>query len=44
MVKQKVHIKFDLNDEAAEVAFALHKTLLEVLREDFSLNGTKHCY
>ena len=42
MAKQKVHIKFDLNGEVAEVAFAPHKTLLEVLREDLSLTGTKH--
>jgi aerobic-type carbon monoxide dehydrogenase small subunit (CoxS/CutS family) len=42
MEKQKVHIKFDLNGEAAEVAFAPHKTLLEVLREDLALTGTKH--
>ena len=31
-----------LNGEAAEVAFAPHKTLLEVLREDLALTGTKH--
>ena len=31
-----------LNGEAAEVAFAPHKTLLEVLREDLGLTGTKH--
>ena len=42
MAKQKVHIKFNLNGEAAEVAFAPHKTLLEVLREDLALTGTKH--
>src|SRR5258708_35939681 len=42
MVKQKVHIKFSLNGEAAEVAFAPHKTLLEILREDLALTGTKH--
>jgi aerobic-type carbon monoxide dehydrogenase small subunit (CoxS/CutS family) len=40
--KQKAHIKFVLNGEAAEVAFAPHKTLLEVLREDLGLMGTKH--
>src|SRR5215210_6617461 len=38
----KAHIEFVLNGEAAEVAFAPHKTLLEVLREDLSLMGTKH--
>jgi len=40
--KQKAHIRFDLNGEPAEVAFAPHKTLLEVLREDLGLTGTKH--
>ena len=40
--KRKAHIKFTLNGEAAEVAFAPHKTLLEVLREDLALTGTKH--
>jgi carbon-monoxide dehydrogenase small subunit len=41
-IRQKAHIEFRLNDEATEVAFAPHKTLLEVLREDLSLTGTKH--
>ena len=41
-MKQKAHISFVLNGEAAEVAFAPHKTLLEVLREDLNLTGTKH--
>ncbi|MDX6611184.1 MAG: aerobic carbon-monoxide dehydrogenase small subunit [Blastocatellia bacterium] len=40
--KQKSQITFTLNGEAAEVAFAPHKTLLEVLREDLGLTGTKH--
>jgi aerobic-type carbon monoxide dehydrogenase small subunit (CoxS/CutS family) len=40
--KQKAHIEFILNEESVEVAFAPHKTLLEVLREDLSLTGTKH--
>jgi len=40
--KQKAHISFVLNGEQAEVAFAPHKTLLEVLREDLALTGTKH--
>ncbi len=40
--KQKAHISFVLNGEPAEVAFAPHKTLLEVLREDLALTGTKH--
>ena len=42
MVKEKSHINFVLNGENAEVAFAPHKTLLEVLREDMNLMGTKH--
>src|SRR2546425_11684049 len=42
MTKQKSHIRFVLNGEPAEVAFAPHKTLLEVLREDLDLTGTKH--
>ena len=40
--KQKAHLQFNLNGEPAEVAFAPHKTLLEVLREDLNLTGTKH--
>jgi aerobic-type carbon monoxide dehydrogenase small subunit (CoxS/CutS family) len=40
--RQKAHIEFTLNGESAEVAFAPHKTLLEVLREDLNLTGTKH--
>ena len=40
--KQKVKIAFKLNGEETEVAFAPHKTLLEVLREDLGLTGTKH--
>jgi aerobic-type carbon monoxide dehydrogenase small subunit (CoxS/CutS family) len=40
--KQKAHIEFRLNDETVEAAFAPHKTLLEVLREDLALTGTKH--
>ena len=41
-MKQKSHIRFRLNGEDTEVAFAPHKTLLEVLREDLNLTGTKH--
>jgi aerobic-type carbon monoxide dehydrogenase small subunit (CoxS/CutS family) len=40
--RQKAHISLTLNGEPAEVAFARHKTLLEVLREDLGLTGTKH--
>src|SRR4029450_7114875 len=39
---KKAHIQFTLNGETVEVAFAPHKTLLEVLREDLALTGTKH--
>jgi len=37
-----VTIELEVNGERAEVAFAPHKTLLEVLREDLDLTGTKH--
>jgi aerobic-type carbon monoxide dehydrogenase small subunit (CoxS/CutS family) len=40
--KQKAHIQFTLNGELTETAFAPHKTLLEVVREDLGLTGTKH--
>ena len=40
--RQKVHLGFTVNGEPQEVAFAPHKTLLEVLREDMGLTGTKH--
>src|SRR5437588_2227527 len=42
LTHQKAHISFTLNGELAEVAFAPQKTLLEVLREDLALTGTKH--
>lgn len=38
----KKQIGFTLNGEHVEVSFAPHKTLLEVLREDLNLTGTKH--
>ena len=40
--ESKVKIALTVNGEAAEVAFGPHKTLLEVLREDLGLTGTKH--
>ena len=40
--KRKVHLALDVNGELQEVAFLPHKTLLEVLREDMGLTGTKH--
>jgi aerobic-type carbon monoxide dehydrogenase small subunit (CoxS/CutS family) len=39
---QKVVLPLLVNGETQEVAFAPHKTLLEVLREDMGLMGTKH--
>ncbi len=38
----KVRLKLRVNGEPADVSFAPHKTLLEVLREDLGLTGTKH--
>ena len=35
-------LSLTVNGEPTEVAFAPHKTLLEVLREDLGLPGTKH--
>lgn len=37
-----VHASFLVNAERRETAIAPHKTLLEVLREDLALTGTKH--
>ena len=39
---EKVVSRFIVNGEPVEVAFASHKTLLEVVREDLGLTGTKH--
>jgi len=39
---QHALIALTVNGEPAEVAFAPYKTLLEVLREDLNLCGTKH--
>jgi aerobic-type carbon monoxide dehydrogenase small subunit (CoxS/CutS family) len=38
----RVPVSFVVNGEPVDVAFASHKTLLEVLREDLALTGTKH--
>ena len=38
----KVTIQLRLNGEPQTVSFAPHKTLLEVVREDLNLPGTKH--
>ena len=40
--RAKAHGAFVVNGERHEIAFAPHKTLLEVLREDLALTGTKH--
>jgi carbon-monoxide dehydrogenase small subunit len=39
---QRVVIALDVNGERAELLLPVHKTLLEVLREDMQLTGTKH--
>ena len=41
-VPDHVHIRLRVNGEDAPVSFAPYKTLLEVLREDLNLTGTKH--
>jgi carbon-monoxide dehydrogenase small subunit len=38
----KVTVPFVLNGEPVEASFLPHRTLLEVLREDLALTGTKH--
>ena len=38
----KVRLHLTVNDEPRELLVASHKTLLEVLREDLGLTGTKH--
>lgn len=38
----KILAELSVNGAAREVAFPVHKTLLEVLREDLNLTGTKH--
>jgi len=38
----KARVRFTVNGEAQDVSFTPHKTLLEVLREDLNLTGTKH--
>ena len=40
--RRKAHITLRVNGEEIEVSFAPYKTLLEVLREDLDLTGTKH--
>ncbi len=40
--RKNVHLTLTINGEDREVSFAPYKTLLEVLREDAGLTGTKH--
>jgi carbon-monoxide dehydrogenase small subunit len=42
MRRERVQVKMEVNGEALEAAFAPYKTLLEVLREELGLTGTKH--
>jgi carbon-monoxide dehydrogenase small subunit len=41
-VHEKLLLRLCVNDEPIELAVPAHKTLLEVLREDLRLTGTKH--
>ena len=41
-MQPNVHLSLTVNGEAVEASFAPYKTLLEVLREDLQLTGTKH--
>src|ERR1700739_4085527 len=38
----KAQLSLVVNGETREILVAVHKTLLEVLREDLGLTGTKH--
>jgi carbon-monoxide dehydrogenase small subunit len=39
---ERVVVTLDVNGEPRELLLPVHKTLLEVLREDMQLTGTKH--
>jgi aerobic-type carbon monoxide dehydrogenase small subunit (CoxS/CutS family) len=39
---ERVVLQMDVNGEERELLVPVHKTLLEVLREDMQLTGTKH--
>ena len=41
-MRRNVQLNLSVNGEAVEASFAPYKTLLEVLREDLALTGTKH--
>ena len=42
LAQDKVQAAFVVNGEPCDAAFPPHRTLLEVLREDLALTGTKH--
>ncbi len=42
MTKRKIQMMLSVNGEDHDVSFLPHRTLLEVLREDMQLTGTKH--
>jgi carbon-monoxide dehydrogenase small subunit len=39
---ERILVALDVNTERSELLVPVHKTLLEVLREDMGLTGTKH--
>ena len=41
-MRRREQVSLTVNGEPAEASFAPYKTLLEVLREDLGLTGTKH--
>ena len=41
-MRAHAHLRMTVNGEPLEASFAPYKTLLEVLREDLGLTGTKH--
>jgi aerobic-type carbon monoxide dehydrogenase small subunit (CoxS/CutS family) len=41
-MQRNLHLSLSVNGEPLEASFAPYKTLLEVLREDLGLTGTKH--
>jgi aerobic-type carbon monoxide dehydrogenase small subunit (CoxS/CutS family) len=41
-MQRNLQVSLEVNGEALEASFAPYKTLLEVLREDLGLTGTKH--
>ncbi len=41
-LRLKVRVALNVNGESREALVPVHKTLLEVLREDLGLTGTKH--